>query len=109
MRSPLAVLIFLSPDVDVDSFFFSGDQNNLKTFPQNPLGHICCILGRYHILQFWDFFYFVMTDEGLLGKRNQFHLFVIIGLFIAKTSAMFFFLADDIRAGAFQRLSDGCF
>jgi predicted MPP superfamily phosphohydrolase len=46
------------------------------------------------------FLLFVYADEQLLGKKVRTYLFAtVIGLFLAKLTAMVFFLTDDLRRG----------
>lgn len=100
MRSPLAVLIFLSLMLMLDSYFFQAIKTVSQNLSPKTRSVIYAVYWGVTIFCVLGFLLFVMTDEGLLGKRNRIYLFAtIIGLFIAKTSAMFFFLADDIRRG----------
>jgi predicted MPP superfamily phosphohydrolase len=52
------------------------------------------------ILAVIGFLLFVFTDQQFLGKKVRTYLFAtVIGLFLAKLTAMIFFLTDDLRRG----------
>jgi predicted MPP superfamily phosphohydrolase len=52
------------------------------------------------ILAVIGFLLFAFTDQQFLGKKLRTYLFAtVIGLFLAKLTAMIFFLTDDLRRG----------
>ena len=100
MRSPGAVLVFLSLMLALDYYFFIA----LKTVSQNVNPKtkvlIAAIYWSISLLAVVGFLLFVFTEQETLGKKFRTYLFaIIIGLFFAKIMAMVFFLTDDIRRG----------
>ena len=100
MRSPGAVLVFLSLMLVLDYYFFIA----LKTVSQNVNPKtkvlIAAIYWSISLLAVVGFLLFVFTEQETLGKKFRTYLFaIIIGLFLAKIMAMVFFLTDDIRRG----------
>jgi predicted MPP superfamily phosphohydrolase len=100
MRTPLGVFIFLSVMMLLDFYFFQA----IKTVSQAASPRLKTIIfGVYwgiSILAIIGFLIFVYSDQQFLGKRIRTYLFAtIIGLFLAKMSALVFFLADDLRRG----------
>lgn len=100
MRSPLGVLIFLTIMLILDSYFFQAIKTVTNGFSPKTRSIIYTVYWGITLFCVIGFLLFVFTDESLLGKRSRIYLFsTIIGLFLAKTAAMFFFLADDLRRG----------
>ena len=100
MRSPGAVVVFLSLMLALDYYFFIA----LKTVSQNVNPKtkvlIAAIYWSISLLAVVGFLLFVLTEQETLGKKFRTYLFaIIIGLFFAKIMAMVFFLTDDIRRG----------
>ena len=100
MRSPGAVIVFLSLMLALDYYFFIA----LKTVSQNVNPKtkvlIAAIYWSISLLAVVGFLLFVFTEQETLGKKFRTYLFaIIIGLFFAKIMAMVFFLTDDIRRG----------
>ena len=100
MRSPGAVVVFLSLMLALDYYFFIA----LKTVSQNVNPKtkvlIAAIYWSISLLAVVGFLLFVFTEQETLGKKFRTYLFaIIIGLFLAKIMAMVFFLTDDIRRG----------
>ena len=101
MRSPTAVIIFLSIMLALDYYFFLA----IKTVSQNatPRARTIIIIVSWSItvLAVAGFLLFAFTDEHLLGKKIRTYLFAtVVGLFLAKLTAMIFFLTDDLRRAA---------
>lgn len=100
MRSPLGVVLFLAFMVLLDSYFFQAVRTVAQGLSPRTRSVIYLVYWLITVACVAGFLLFVYTDEGLLGKRNRTYLFATIaGLFLAKTTAMFFFLADDLRRG----------
>ena len=100
MRSPLGVFIFLSVMMLLDFYFFQA----IKTVSQSASPRVKAIIFTVYwsisVLAIIGFLIFVYSDQQFLGKRIRTYLFAtIIGLFLAKMSALVFFLADDLRRG----------
>ncbi len=100
MRSPTAVVIFLSIMLALDFYFFLA----IRTVSQNATPRTKAIVAIVYwsvtILAVVGFLAFVFTEEPFLGKKIRTYLFAtVIGLFLAKLTAMIFFLTDDLRRG----------
>lgn len=101
MRSPTAVIIFLSIMLALDYYFFLA----IKTVSQNATPRARTIISIVYwsvtVLAVVGFLLFAFTDEHLLGKKIRTYLFAtVVGLFLAKLTAMIFFLTDDLRRAA---------
>ena len=100
MRSPLGVFIFLSIMLGLDYYFYLA----IRTVSQATSPKTKMLIGSIYwtvtILAVLGFLLFVFTDQQLLGKKVRTYLFAtVIGLFLAKLTAMIFFLTDDLRRG----------
>ncbi len=100
MRTPLGVVIFISVMLLLDTYFFQA----VKTVSQNlsPKVKIVvyCFYWALTIIAVAGFLMFVYTKPDFLGKKVRTYLFaMILGLFLAKLTALIFFLADDLRRG----------
>ncbi len=100
MRSPTAVIIFLSIMLALDYYFFLAVKAVSQTATPKTKAIISIIYWAITVLAVAGFLLFVFTDEQLLGKKIRTYLFAtVIGLFLAKLTAMIFFLTDDVRRG----------
>lgn len=100
MRTPIGVFIFSAILLVIDSYFFQA----VKTVSQSlsPRARTILFMGYWTItvLSIVGFFLFVFTGESFLGRRARTYIFsTIIGLFLAKISALIFFVTDDLRRG----------
>lgn len=100
MRSPLGVIIFLSIMLLLDTYFFQA----IKTVTQSASPKARLIVNSIYwgltAFAMIGFLVFVYSGPDFLGKKVRTYLFAsIIGLFLAKLSAIIFFLADDLRRG----------
>ncbi len=100
MRSPLGVLFFVSFMLALDYYFYQA----IKTVSQTASPKAKLIIGGVYwaitILALAGFLLFVFTEPQVLGKKLRSYLFAtVIGLFLAKLTAMIFFLTDDLRRG----------
>jgi predicted MPP superfamily phosphohydrolase len=98
MRTPLGIAIFLSIMLALDMYVFQA----IKVVCQSASPKIRMVV----YISFWllaavavaGFLLFVLTDHKFLPLRVRTYLFaIIIGLFLAKLLAVFFFIADDVR------------
>ncbi|MEO6583322.1 MAG: metallophosphoesterase [Ferruginibacter sp.] len=98
MRTPLGVIIFICIMLLMDTYVFQA----IKTVAQNATPKTKSVI---YIL-YWSvtavaivgFLLFVYTEQQFLGKKFRTYLFAtIIGLFLAKFTAVIFFLVDDAR------------
>ncbi|MBS1742408.1 MAG: metallophosphoesterase [Bacteroidetes bacterium] len=100
MRSPIGVLMFLAFMLILDTYFFQA----VKTVSQSASPKVKLIVYSIYwaitILAIIGFLLFVYSEPGFLGKKVRTYLFAtIIGLFLAKITALIFFVADDLRRG----------
>lgn len=100
MRTPIGVFIFSAILLAIDSYFFQA----VKTVSQSlsPRARTILFIGYWTItvLSLVGFFLFVFTGESFMGRRVRTYVFsTIIGLFLAKISALIFFVTDDLRRG----------
>jgi uncharacterized protein len=98
MRSPIGALFFVAVILLLDSYFFQA----LKTVSQNSSPKTKTIIYSIYwgltALAIISFLLFVFTDQNFLGKKIRTYLFaMVMGLFLAKLVASFFFLIDDVR------------
>jgi predicted MPP superfamily phosphohydrolase len=100
MRSPLAVIIFLSVMLGLDYYFYMAIRTVSQTASYRSKMVIGSIYWTITILAVIGFLVFAFTDQQFLGKKVRTYLFAtVIGLFLAKLTAMIFFLTDDLRRG----------
>ena len=100
MRSPIGIFIFLSIMLGLDYYFYLA----IRTVSQAASPKAKMLIGSIYwavtILAVIGFLVFVFTDQQMLGKKVRTYLFAtVIGLFLAKLTAMIFFLTDDLRRG----------
>lgn len=100
MRSPMGVFIFLTIMLVLDTYFFQA----IKAVSQSASPKVKMIIYSLYwaitIFAVIGFLMFVYTGPDFLGKKVRTYLFAtVIGLFLAKLTALIFFLADDLRRG----------
>jgi predicted MPP superfamily phosphohydrolase len=98
MRSPLGALIFLTILVLLDTYVFQA----IKTINISSTSRTRIIIYGFYwtvtALVVIGFLIFVFTNQHFLPKNIRTYIFaIIIGLFLAKFTAAFFILIDDIR------------
>ena len=98
MRTPFGVAVFLGLMFLLDFYFFQAVKVVTQTSSQKLKTIIYGLYWTITIVAAIGFILFVYTDQGFLGKKVRTYLFaIIIGLFLAKLTALTFFLADDLR------------
>ena len=98
MRSPLGVLIFISIMLLLDIYTFQAVKAVCNNSSPKTKAIVYSIYWAITILVVAGFLLFVYTSQGFLPKLVRTYLFaVIIGLFLAKLTAVLFLLIDDIR------------
>ncbi|MEO6669269.1 MAG: metallophosphoesterase [Ferruginibacter sp.] len=100
MRSPMGVLIFIGLMLLLDTYFFQA----IKTVSQSASPKIKLVIYSVYwaitLFAIIGFLLFVYSEPNFLGKKVRTYLFAtIIGLFLAKLTALIFFFADDLRRG----------
>jgi predicted MPP superfamily phosphohydrolase len=98
MRSPFGAFIFIAVMLLLDTYVFQA----LKTVTQSASPKIKTIVYFIYwtisLLAVIGFLLFTFSSQHFLPKLVRTYLFAtIIGLFLAKFTAIIFFLADDIR------------
>lgn len=100
MRSPLGVLFFVSIMLALDYYFYQAIKTVSQTASPKAKLIIGCIYWSITVLALAGFLVFAFTEPQVLGKKVRSYLFAtVIGLFLAKLTAMIFFLTDDLRRG----------
>jgi uncharacterized protein len=100
MRSPTGVIIFLSIMLALDYYFFLAIKAVSQAASPKAKAVISIVYWSITVLAVLGFLLFAFSDQPLLGKKIRTYLFAtIIGLFLAKLTAMIFFLTDDLRRG----------
>jgi predicted MPP superfamily phosphohydrolase len=100
MRSPFAVIIFLTIMLGLDYYFYLAIRTVSHAASYRTKVVIGSIYWTITILAVIGFLLFAFTDQQFLGKKLRTYLFAtVIGLFLAKLTAMIFFLTDDLRRG----------
>ena len=100
MRSPMGVLIFIAIMLLLDTYFFQAVKTvSQSASPRNKI-IIYSVYWALTVIAIIGFLLFIYTGPDVLGKKIRSYLFAtIIGLFLAKLTALIFFLADDVRRG----------
>ncbi len=100
MRSPTGVILFIAFLLLLDTYFFQAIKTVLQSASPKTKAVVYSIYWTITILAVIGFLMFVYSEQNFLGKKVRTYLFAtIIGLFLAKLTAMVFFLADDLRRG----------
>ncbi len=100
MRSPLGVLFFISFMLALDFYFYQAVKTVSQTVSPKAKIIIATIYWAITVLAVVGFLVFVFTEPQVLGKKTRSYLFAtVVGLFLAKLTAMIFFLTDDLRRG----------
>ena len=100
MRTPIGVLVFISMMVLLDTYFFQAVKNVAQNFSPKTRTIIYSVYWSITVIAVIGFLLFVYTEQNFLSKKIRTYLFaIIIGLFLAKITAVVFFLVDDFRRG----------
>lgn len=100
MRTPTGVIIFISLMVLLDLYVFQVVKSVCQSASPKTKTIVYSIYWGLTILAVAGFLLFVFSEQQFLGKRVRTYLFAtIIGLFLAKLTAMLFFVIDDLRRG----------
>jgi predicted MPP superfamily phosphohydrolase len=100
MRSPTGVILFIAFLLLLDTYFFQAIKTVMQSASPKTKAVVYSIYWAITILAVIGFLMFVYSEQNFLGKKVRTYLFAtIIGLFLAKLTAMVFFLADDLRRG----------
>jgi hypothetical protein len=100
MRSPLGVIIFLTFMMLLDLYVFQAVKAVAQSASPKTKTIVYGVYWGITILAVAGFLLFVYSGPDLLGKKIRTYLFaMIIGLFLAKLTALVFFIVDDLRRG----------
>jgi predicted MPP superfamily phosphohydrolase len=100
MRSPLGVIIFLTFMTLLDLYVFQAVKAVAQSASPKTKTIVYGVYWGITILAVAGFLLFVYSGPDLLGKKIRTYLFaMIIGLFLAKLTALVFFIVDDLRRG----------
>jgi len=100
MRTPIGVFIFISVMLLLDLYFFQAVKNVSQNLSPRAKTIIYALYWSITILAVVGFLLFVYTEQQFFGKKIRTYLFaMIVGLFLAKITALVFFLVDDLRRG----------
>ena len=100
MRTPLGVLIFIFVMLLLDTYFFQAVKTVCQNLSPKTKTIVYCVYWSITVFAVIGFLMFVYTEQNFLGKKVRTYLFAtILGLFLAKLTALIFFLVDDLRRG----------
>ncbi|MEI7472960.1 MAG: metallophosphoesterase [Chitinophagaceae bacterium] len=100
MRSASGAFIFISIMVLLDTYIFQVVRSLTATASPKTRTIVYALYWGITLLSIICFLLFVFTEQDFMGRKFRTYLFAtIIGLFLAKLVAIFFFLIDDVRRG----------
>jgi uncharacterized protein len=100
MRTPLGVLIFISINLLLDTYVFQAVKSVSQGLSPKAKAILYAVYWSITAISIISFLLFVYTQQDFLGRKVRTYLFAtVIGLFLAKITAVVFFLVDDIRRG----------
>lgn len=98
MRSASGAFIFISIMVLLDTYIFQVVRSLTATASPKTRTIVYALYWGITLLSIICFLLFVFTEQDFMGRKFRTYLFAtIIGLFLAKLVAIFFFLIDDVR------------
>ncbi len=98
MRTPAGVVIFITLMLLLDTYFFQAIKTVMQASSPKAKAIVYSIYWTITAVSIIGFLLFIYTEQNFLGKKIRTYLFAtIIGLFLAKLSAIIFLLADDLR------------
>lgn len=100
MRSPIGAFIFICIMLILDMYVFQAVKSVTQNAGHKTKSIIYILFWTLSILAVVGFLLFAFTEQQFIGKKVRTYLFAtIIGLFLAKLTAIIFFIADDLRRG----------
>lgn len=100
MRSPTGAAIIIAIMLLLDTYVFQAVKSLSNNSSVKVKTIIYCAYWAINIIAVIGFLLFVFTKQDFLGKNVRSYLFAaVIGLFLAKLTAVLFFIMDDIRRG----------
>lgn len=100
MRTPLGVIIFIAINLLLDTYVFQAVKSVSQGLSPRAKTILYAVYWGVTVLSIISFLLFVYTQQDFFGKKIRTYLFAtVIGLFLAKITAVVFFFIDDIRRG----------
>ena len=100
MRSPVGTIILVVIMLLLDAYMFQAVKTVMPGASSKTRSVVYIIYWTISALTIAGFLFYVFTDATFLSKKIRTYLFAtIIGLFLAKFSAVIFFMVDDLRRG----------
>lgn len=98
MRSPFGSVIFIAVMLLLDTYVFQAIKTVSQSASPKTRTIIYIIYWSVSVLAVAGFLIFVFSGQNFLSKKVRTYLFAtVIGLFLAKFTAIIFFFVDDIR------------
>jgi predicted MPP superfamily phosphohydrolase len=98
MRSPFGSFIFVAVMLLLDTYVFQAIKSVTQSASPKTKTIIYIIYWSITVLTIIGLLLFAFTGQSFLPKIVKNYLFaILVGLFLAKFTAVFFFLIDDIR------------
>ena len=98
MRTPIGAFVFICFMLLLDLYVFQAVKAVSQNSGTKTRSIIYIIFWTLSFLAVIGFLLFVFTEQQFIGKKVRAYLFAtIIGLFLAKLTALIFFIADDLR------------
>ncbi len=98
MRTPLGVIIFISLNLLLDTYVFQAIKSVSQGLSPKAKAILYTVYWCITAISIISFLLFVYTQQDFLGRKVRTYLFAtVIGLFLAKITAVLFFIVDDIR------------
>ncbi len=100
MRTPIGAIIFISINLLLDTYVFQAIKSVSQGLSPKAKTIVYSLYWALTVLAVAGFLLFVFTEQQFLGKKVRAYLFAaIVGLMLAKITAVVFLLVDDIRRG----------
>ena len=98
MRSSLGAFIFIVMMLVMDTYVFQAIKTVSQSASPKTRMVIYSVYWGITVLAMAGFLLFVFSDQQLLPRKVRTYLFaIVIGLFLAKMTALFFIILDDLR------------
>lgn len=100
MRTPIGAAIIIAIMLLLDTYVFQTIKAVSQTSSAKVKTIVYFLYWAISLLAIIGFLIFVFTRHEFLGKGVRSYLFaIVIGLFLAKLTAVLFFIVDDVRRG----------
>lgn len=100
MRSPIGAFVFVAVMLLLDTYVFQAVKAVSQSTSPKTRTIIYVIYWSITALSIIGFLLFAFSGQNFLPKKVRTYLFAtVIGLFLAKFTAVIFFFVDDVRRG----------